>query len=73
MSAYLTVAQAAVLAGRHPVTLRKALEAAELHGFQRKVGGRWSIAEECVTAWVECRPCAHKTSNVTPIRRSRTA
>lgn len=73
MSAPLTVAAAAAEAGRHPVTVRKALEAGELHGFQRVKGGRWSIRHACLDAWVENRLCEHKASNVTPFRGRRTA
>jgi hypothetical protein len=64
-----TVAEASDIARCHPVTTRRALEAGELHGFQRKVGGRWSIQQECLQAWIEGGKCAHK-SNVIPLRRS---
>lgn len=55
-----TVAQASDYSSRHPVTLRKALEARELHGSQRVVGGRWSIRHECLEAWIDGRPCDHQ-------------
>ncbi|KDP90898.1 MULTISPECIES: helix-turn-helix domain-containing protein [Clavibacter] len=65
----LTVAEASVIARRHPVTTRRALEAGDLHGFQRVVGGRWSIQPACLEAWIECRSCGHQ-SNVLHFRRS---
>jgi hypothetical protein len=40
MALYLSALEAAAEAGKHPVTVRKALEAGELHGFQRVKGGR---------------------------------
>lgn len=49
--------QAADYAGRYVGTLRKALEAGELHGHQRKVGGRWSIHVDCLDAWVGGTAC----------------
>lgn len=73
MSDLLTAPEAAAASRRHPVTVRKALEAGELHGFQRVKGGRWAIRRACLDAWVEARACEHAVSNVTPIRRSRTA
>ena len=75
METPLTPAQAATVVGRHPVTIRKALEGGELHGFQRTRKGRWSIYADCLQAWVEGRPCPHKAalSNVRPIRRGRAA
>ena len=68
---YLTVAEAATHVRRHPVTVRKALEAGELCGFQRKAHGRWTVRPACLDAWVEGRPCEHKISdaNVRPLRR----
>jgi hypothetical protein len=70
MGRFITAPDAAVESNRHPVTVRKALEAGELHGFQRVARGRWSIRSECLDAWVENRPCEHK-SNVTPINQHR--
>ncbi|MFG6277966.1 helix-turn-helix domain-containing protein [Microbacterium sp. 5K110] len=71
MATYLTTAEAAKTARKHPVTVRKALESGELHGSQRSVGGRWTIREDCLEAFIEGRPCEHKArgkrSNVTPI------
>lgn len=70
MSAVLTAPEAAQASRRHPVTIRKALEAGELHGSQRKKGGRWSIRQACLDAWIDNLPCEHKASNVIPLRRS---
>ena len=70
---YLTAPEAASATGKHPVTVRKALEADELHGFQSGKGGRWSIKPDCLEAWVENRLCAHKSQNVTPINQKRSA
>lgn len=52
--------QAAEYAGRHVVTIRKALEAGELHGGQRKAKGRWSIRVECLESWCDGKPCLHQ-------------
>lgn len=61
-------AQAAQYAGRHVDTIRRALEAGQLHGGQRvnqktgevKKGGRWSIRLECLDAWLDGQPCEHQ-------------
>lgn len=71
--AYLTVDEAAKESRRHPVTIRVALRAKELHGSQRVTGGTWSVKDTCLEAWVEGRPCEHQASNVTPIAGKRTA
>lgn len=65
----LTVDQVAEAVGRHPVTIRKALEARDLHGTQQVKGGRWSIREDCAEAWADGELCAHKQANVTLMRR----
>jgi hypothetical protein len=69
MSPKLTVAETAVIAKRAEITIRRALEAGTLHGFQQMRGGKWSISETCLEAWLEGRKCEHR-SNVTAIRRS---
>lgn len=56
----LTVAQASANAHRHPDTIRRALEAGDLHGTQRCRGGRWTIRPECLDAWLDGQPCDHK-------------
>ena len=53
-------AQAAEYADRAVDTIRRALEAGELHGGQRKAGGHWSIRTECLDAWLDGDPCAHQ-------------
>jgi len=65
----LSVAEVATAVGRHPVTVRKALEAGELHGTQQTKGGRWSVREDCAEAWADGEFCVHKQGNVTPMRR----
>lgn len=55
-------AQAAEYAGCHPVTVLKAAEAGELHGGQRKAGGRWSFRRECLDAWLDGNECEHQTA-----------
>lgn len=60
--------QAAEFAGKHVDTIRRALEAGELHGGQRrdketgtpKKGGRWSIRRECLEAWLDGEACEHQ-------------
>lgn len=67
--ARLTVAEVAEETRRHPVTVRRALEAGELHGSQPKAGARWTVKSECVEPWLEGEKCEHqRTSNVTPLR-----
>lgn len=52
--------QAAEHTGYHPQTVRKAAEAGELHGSQRKAGGRWRFHVDCLDAWVAGEPCPHR-------------
>jgi excisionase family DNA binding protein len=52
--------QAAEFAGCHPDTVRRALEAGDLHGGQRKAGGRWSVRRECLEAWLDGEKCQHR-------------
>lgn len=59
---YLNTAEAAVVARKHPVTIRRALEAGDLHGTQQLAGGRWAIRSECLEAYVERRACAHRAA-----------
>ena len=65
----LTTDEAAALARRHVVTVRRALEDGKLHGSQSGAGGRWLIREECLDAWIDGEKCEHQV-NVTPFRRS---
>jgi len=69
VSERLTVAEVAEATRRHPVTVRKALEAGDLHGTQRVKGGRWLVRRECADAWADVVPCEHQRANVTPLRR----
>jgi excisionase family DNA binding protein len=55
-----STAQAADYASKHVETIRRALEAGELHGGQRKVGGRWSIRRECLDAYLDGESCQHQ-------------
>lgn len=52
--------QAAEFTGRHPDTIRRALESGDLHGGQRKKNGRWSIRVTCLEAWVDGEKCEHQ-------------
>lgn len=52
MSEWLTPQQAATAAQREITTVYKALESGELHGHQRKRGGRWSIHAGVIGAWI---------------------
>lgn len=61
---WLSVAQVAEHAGRHPVTVRTALSSGALHGYQRKAGASWRVHVDCVEAWLRgstC-PCVVETS-----------
>lgn len=73
--AWLTVAEAAKEARRHPRTVSDACRAGELHATQRAVNASWRIEDQCLDAWVWNIPCPHRQPNVTPITaaRSRTA
>lgn len=69
----LTVNDAATVGSRHPVTIRRALEVGDLHGKQRKKGGRWLIQPECLEAWIDQEPCPHEEATVTDLGEYRTA
>lgn len=69
----LTAPEVAEATRRHPVTVRRALEAGELHGTQSGKGGRWTIREDCAEAWADKLPCEHQKANVTPIKARRSA
>jgi hypothetical protein len=73
--AWLTVAEAAAEAKRHPRTISDACRAKTLHGVQRSVNASWRIEDTCLDAWVRGTSCVHQQTNVTPISsaRSRTA
>lgn len=60
----LTVAEAAAAARRHPGTIRRALEAGDLHGTQRTVRGRWLIHPDCLESWIDAQPCQHQPSRL---------
>lgn len=59
---WLDTAKAAQRADRHVITVRRALEADQLHGSQRTAGGRWRIHVDCLDAWVAGTTCPHRTS-----------
>jgi hypothetical protein len=59
---WLDVPAASEHAGHHPVTLRRALMAEELHGTQRTKKGRWRIHVDCLDAWLLKQPCLHHES-----------
>lgn len=56
---YFNTTQAADRVGCHRDTILKALEADELHGTQRKVGGRWRIHRDCLDSWALGAKCDH--------------
>lgn len=58
-----TTNTAGVYAERHPQTVRRACEAGELHGVQRKTKGPWRIHVECLDAWILGHPCPHKVKS----------
>jgi hypothetical protein len=68
----LDVAEAAVYAKRHPGTIRRLLEAKELHGSQPTKRGRWTVRPECIDAYLDGVLCVHK-QNVTQIGSRRSA
>jgi hypothetical protein len=73
MQKRLTTAEVAALLGRHPNTVRLALEGGSLHGTQADVGGRWMVREDCAEAYADRVPCAHQQVNVTDIKSRRRA
>lgn len=70
---YMNVAEAAAYVGRHPGTVRRSLEAGEVHGTQRTARGRWTIKVDCLEAWAEGVPCEHQAPNVVAIGGRRAA
>lgn len=56
---WFTTAEAAEYAGRHVVTVRRSLEAGQLHGSQRVTGGTWRIHLDCLEAWLQGIDCPH--------------
>lgn len=59
---WMNTAQAGTHAGCHPDTVRKAAEAGDLHGTQRKANGRWRFHVECVDAWCGGGQCSHQVA-----------
>lgn len=57
---WFNTSQAAEHAGCHVQTARKALEAGELHGSQRKANGRWRIHVDCLDKWCAGDQCQHQ-------------
>lgn len=68
---FLTTKRAAIRSNRHPVTIRRALEAGELHGVQRVKGGVWLIEPACLDAYVAGQLCEHQAApaNVVQFRK----
>ena len=56
---WFSTTQAAEYADRHPVTVRRALEAGQLHGGQRQTGARWRIHADCLDSWLLGTQCPH--------------
>ncbi|GEP38845.1 hypothetical protein NPS01_25080 [Nocardioides psychrotolerans] len=62
---WLSTREVATETGRHPVTVRRALESGVLHGGQSKAGASWRVHRDCMSAWVlgvECPHAAAKAS-----------
>lgn len=57
---WFNTAQAAEHTGYHHQTIRRAAEAGELHGSQRKTKGRWRFHRGCLDAWVSGGQCEHQ-------------
>ena len=74
---FVNVADAAVIAGRHPETIRQAAREGDLHGMQREGvnprthkpfrGAVWKFRPACVIAWVEGEPCEHQKRLLAPV------
>ncbi|MHB1063566.1 MAG: helix-turn-helix domain-containing protein [Georgenia sp.] len=69
-SARLTPPEVAEVARRSLVTIYRALESGRLHGSQPVKGGKWTVREACVDAWLDGVPCEHR-ANVTDLRSRR--
>lgn len=50
---YLTPEEVAGLVRKHPETVRDALRAGELKGFQRKKRGPWLVREDWLDEWLQ--------------------
>lgn len=61
---WLSTRQVAEHANRHEVTVRRALEAGNLHGGQAKARGSWRVHIDCVDAWLLGQPCPHRASGL---------
>ncbi len=59
-AAAVAVPAAAIIAGCHPETVRRALRSGELHGKQRGKGGTWKMRPGCVKKWAANEPCKHQ-------------
>lgn len=57
---WFSTTQAADRSGRHVVTVRRALEAGDLHGGQRSANCSWRIHRDCLDAWALGEPCPHQ-------------
>lgn len=57
---WMNTSQAAEHAGCHVDTVRKAAEAGDLHGTQRKANGRWRFHVSCVNSWCGGDKCSHQ-------------
>lgn len=58
---WLDTAGAAKYANRSVQTIRAALAAGELHGYQRVAPqGKWTVRPECLDAWIAGEPCQHQ-------------
>lgn len=57
---WLTTAGVAERTQRHPDTVRRALEAGDLHGGQPRARGRWRIHVDCADAWAMGEQCHHQ-------------
>lgn len=75
MADWITPAQVVEKTGRNKTVVYEALESGELHGHQRKPGGRWSIHPAVPGAWIrgldQHEACG--CPRVTAIRRQPTA
>jgi excisionase family DNA binding protein len=57
---WLDVHQAAERAGYHWRYIADLCRSGEIHGTQRKRGGKWRIHVECLDAWAGGVTCAHQ-------------
>lgn len=69
-SPWMNVAEAAAYARMSPEEIGRACRTGELHGTQRRDGGRWRIHVDNVDAWLLGEPQSHQAPRLARGRAS---